>query len=151
MTNLPLKSGKLVVLVAWLFICCYRIWLSPLCSIHQTASRLAIKMCNSLKHLWALPKPTTFEKVDQTFNFGTESFAFALLCCPTKVVLTHNSPQLLSKMQKEQSKSGLLKILMRIFFKQVLQIVRCCLIYIIVKPICEKQGCVTSPHHWRCE
>ena len=35
------------------------------------------------KYLWALPTPTTFEKVDQTFNFGTESLAVALLCCPT--------------------------------------------------------------------
>ena len=36
------------------------------------------------KYLWALPTPTTFEKVDQTFYFGTESLAFALLCCPTE-------------------------------------------------------------------
>ena len=36
------------------------------------------------KYLWALPTPTTFEKVDQTFYFGTESLAVALLCCPTE-------------------------------------------------------------------
>jgi len=59
-------------------------WLSPLCSSRQTASRLAIKICDSIKYLWALPTPTTFEKVDQTFYFGTESLAFALLCCPTE-------------------------------------------------------------------
>jgi hypothetical protein len=41
--------------------------------------------------LWALPTPTTFEKVDQTFNFGTESLGFALLCCPTETKLNHNS------------------------------------------------------------
>ncbi|WP_440448394.1 hypothetical protein, partial [Ruminococcus sp.] len=35
-------------------------------------------------YLWALPTPTTFEKVDQTFDFGTESLGFALLCCPTE-------------------------------------------------------------------
>jgi len=28
---------------------------------------LAIKIWGNLKHLWALPTPTTFEKVDQTF------------------------------------------------------------------------------------
>ena len=40
--------------------------------------------CVKEKYLWALPTPTTFEKVDQTFYFGTESLAFALLCCPTE-------------------------------------------------------------------
>jgi hypothetical protein len=36
-----------------------------------------------------LPTPTTFEKVDQTFNFGTENLAFTLLCYPTERVLNH--------------------------------------------------------------
>ena len=75
MPNLPLKSGKLVVLVAWLFLLCFRFKrLSPLCS-----SRLPIKIYNSIKYLWSLPTPTTFEKVDQTFNFGSESLTFVLL------------------------------------------------------------------------
>jgi hypothetical protein len=64
--------------------------LSPLCSNRQTASRLTIIICNSIKHLWALPKPATFEKVDQTFIFGTENFSFALLYCPTDNLLNHN-------------------------------------------------------------
>jgi len=72
--DLPLKSGKLVVLVAWLFLCCCRIfWLSPLCSNRQTASRLAIKVYDSKKHLWAFPHPQPLKKVDQTFKFGTDS------------------------------------------------------------------------------
>ena len=41
--------------------------LSPLRSNRQTASCLAIVDCISGKYLWALPTPTTFEKVDQTF------------------------------------------------------------------------------------
>ena len=52
----------------------------------QAAKRQAVwlsKICDNRKYLWALPTPTTFEKVDQTFNFGTESLAVALLCCPT--------------------------------------------------------------------
>ena len=65
---------------------------SPLCSRRQTASRFAIRNCNSIEYLWALPTPTTFEKVDQTFTFGTEKFSFAVLCCPTESWLNHNSP-----------------------------------------------------------
>ena len=65
-------------------------WLSPLCSIRQTASCLAIRICNNIKYLWALPTPTTFEKVDQTFIFGTETFSFAVLCYPTENQLNHN-------------------------------------------------------------
>ena len=42
------------------------------------------------KYLWALPTPTTFEKVDQTFIFGTESLSFSLLCCPTDNFLKPN-------------------------------------------------------------
>ena len=42
------------------------------------------------KYLWALPTPTTFEKVDQTFIFGTETFSFAVLCYPTESQLNHN-------------------------------------------------------------
>jgi hypothetical protein len=60
---------------------------------------MAIKICINLKHLWALPTPTTFEKVDQTFNFGTETFSFAVLCCPTESRLNHNLLQLLTMNQ----------------------------------------------------
>ena len=52
----------------------------------QAAKQRAVWLlldCVNGKYLWALPTPTTFEKVDQTFNFGTESLAVALLCCPT--------------------------------------------------------------------
>jgi len=62
-------------------------------SKRQTASRLAIKICDNLKHLLVLPTPTTFEKVDQTFNIVAESFSFALLCHPTDNLLKHNLPQ----------------------------------------------------------
>ena len=60
----------------------------------QAAKQRAVWLsldCISGKYLWALPTPTTFEKVDQTFNFGTESLGFALLCCPTETKLNHNS------------------------------------------------------------
>ena len=53
----------------------------------QAAKQQAVWLsldCVSGKYLWALPTPTTFEKVDQTFYFGTESLVFALLCCPTE-------------------------------------------------------------------
>ena len=33
--------------------------------------------CVSGKYLWALPTPTTFEKVDQTFIFVTEALLFS--------------------------------------------------------------------------
>jgi len=64
--------------------------LSPLCSSRQTANRLAIVRLRKRKFLWALPTPTTFEKVDQTFIFGTEIFSFAVLCYPTENQLNHN-------------------------------------------------------------
>ena len=58
LADLPLKSGKLVVLVAWLFLCCCRIFrISPLCSIRQTASCLAIKICNNIKFCGRCPHP----------------------------------------------------------------------------------------------
>ena len=91
MTDLPLKSGKLVVLVA----CFFSLLLSHL------AFAIVFKPPNSKlfgyrqiaingKYLWALPTPTTFEKVDQTFIFGTETFSFAVLCYPTESQLNHN-------------------------------------------------------------
>ena len=66
----------------------------------QAAKRQAVwlsRICNKWKILWALPTPTTFEKVDQTFIFGTESFAFSLLYCPTDNLINHNLLQLLTK------------------------------------------------------
>jgi hypothetical protein len=73
-----------------IFLFCYRNLMAfAVISNRQTAGRLAIKICDSIKHMWALPTPTTFEKVDQTFNFGTENFIFALLCCPIKNRLNH--------------------------------------------------------------
>jgi hypothetical protein len=61
----------------------------------QAAKQRAVWLlldCVSGKYLWALPKPTTFEKVDQTFNFGTESLAFILLCCPNESALKYLPP-----------------------------------------------------------
>ncbi|WP_294674663.1 hypothetical protein, partial [uncultured Ruminococcus sp.] len=58
--------------------------------------------CNNIKYLWALPTPTTFEKVDQTFIFGTETFSFAVLCYPTENQLNHkffNYPNLLKALK----------------------------------------------------
>ena len=49
----------------------------------QQAVRLSLD-CVKGKYLWALPTPTTFKKVVQTFNFGTKNLAFVLLCCPTE-------------------------------------------------------------------
>jgi hypothetical protein len=71
------------------FLCCYRKF--------SGSCRLDIKNCDSLKHLWALPTPTTFEKVAQTFDFGTESLDFTLFFCPTENLLNYNLPQLLTK------------------------------------------------------
>ena len=80
MPNLPLKSGKLVVLVAWLFYYAFVLKGSRRCvQAAKRPGRLPIKIYNSIKYLWALPTPTTFEKVDQTFNFGSESLTFVLL------------------------------------------------------------------------
>ena len=62
----------------------------------QAAKQQAVWLsldCISGKYLWALPTPTTFEKVDQTFNIVAESFTFALLCHPTDNLLKHNLPQ----------------------------------------------------------
>ena len=59
----------------------------------QAAKQLTVWLsldCINGKYLWALPTPTTFEKVDQTFIFGTESLSFSLLCCPTDNFLKPN-------------------------------------------------------------
>ena len=86
--NLPLKSGKLVVLVAWLSFVAVAFGLRR--SSCQTAAVWLSKIWDNRKYLWALPTPTTFEKVDQTFIFGTETFSFAVLCYPTENQLNHN-------------------------------------------------------------
>jgi len=76
--NLPLKSGKLVVIVAWIFFIAVAFGVCPLCRGRPSGRPFGCqKICDRLKFLWALPTPTTFKKVDQTFNFGTESFSFA--------------------------------------------------------------------------
>jgi len=61
---LPLKSGKIVVAVAWLFLyCCHIFRLSPLCSSRQTASRLAIKIRNKLKFCGRCPHPQPLKRL----------------------------------------------------------------------------------------
>lgn len=70
MADLPLKSGKLVVLVAWLFLCCCRIFrISPLCLIAKQQA------------VWLLK----FENVDQIFNLGTESLVLLYFVARWKV------------------------------------------------------------------
>ncbi|WP_440447439.1 hypothetical protein, partial [Ruminococcus sp.] len=61
--------------------------------------------CINGKYLWALPTPTTFEKVDQTFIFGTETFSFAVLCYPTENQLNHNLAFLVKKKDRYHLKA----------------------------------------------
>jgi hypothetical protein len=76
--NLPLKSDKLVVIVAWIFFIAVAFLGFRHCVQQPNGKPFGCqKICDRLKFLWALPTPTTFKKVDQTFNFGTESFSFA--------------------------------------------------------------------------
>ena len=101
-------------------------WLSPLCSIRQTASRLAIKICDKLKFLWALPTPTTFEKVDQTFIFGTETFSFAVLCYPTDTPPNYNLPQLLIKNRQNTRKKAVPNLRNCLFIKSSINVLGFC-------------------------
>ena len=57
----------------------------------QRVVRLSLACING-KYLWALPTPTTFEKVDQTF-------IIAWLNC----ALNHNLPQLFKRTEKHLS------------------------------------------------
>ena len=57
----------------------------------QRAVRLSLACING-KYLWALPTPTTFEKVDQTFIIDWQIN-----------LLNHNLPQLLTKNHKKIS------------------------------------------------
>ena len=61
----------------------------------QAAKQRAVWLlldCVNGKYLWALPTPTTFEKVDQTF----------IITCRNNL-LNHNLPQLLTKNHKKIS------------------------------------------------
>jgi len=69
--DLPLKSGKLAVLIAWLFLCCCRIFrISPLCSIRQTASCLAVKICNNIKFCGRCPHPQPLKMLTRFLTLG---------------------------------------------------------------------------------
>ena len=60
----------------------------------QAAKQQAVwlsKLCVNEKYLWALPTPTTFEKVDQTF-----------IILGKIILLKHNLPKLLIKSKKNR-------------------------------------------------
>jgi len=42
--------------------------------------------CISGKYLWALPTPTTFEKVDQTFLFLADNLILLKFYCPINIL-----------------------------------------------------------------
>ena len=74
------------IIISISFSCCYRKF-SDFRRYVQAAKRQTVWLsldCVKGKYLWALPTPTTFKKVVQTFNFGTKNLAFVLLCCPTE-------------------------------------------------------------------
>ena len=80
------------IIISISFSCCYRKF-SDFRRYVQAAKRQTVWLsldCVKEKYLWALPTPTTFENVDQTFIFGTETFSFAVLCYPTENQLNHN-------------------------------------------------------------
>ena len=61
----------------------------------QAAKQRAVWLslnCINGKYLWALPTPTTFEKVDQTFIISCRNY-----------LLNHNLPQILTKNHKKIS------------------------------------------------
>ena len=61
----------------------------------QAAKQRAVWLslvCVSRKYLWALPTPTTFEKVEQTF----------IIACRNNL-LNHNLPQLFKRTEKHLS------------------------------------------------
>ena len=61
----------------------------------QVAKQQAVWLslnCINGKYLWALPTPTTFEKVDQTFIISCRNY-----------LLNHNLPQILTKNHKKIS------------------------------------------------
>ena len=55
----------------------------------QAAEQRAVRLssdCVNGKYLWALPTPTTFEKVDQTFIIVTDNLILLTFYCPINIL-----------------------------------------------------------------
>jgi hypothetical protein len=59
------------------------------CRCVQAAKQRAVWLsldCVNGKYLWALPTPTTFEKVDQTFIIVTDNLILLTFYCPINIL-----------------------------------------------------------------
>jgi len=59
------------------------------CRCVQAAKQQAVWLsldCVNGKYLWALPTPTTFEKVDQTFIIVTDNLILLKFYCPINIL-----------------------------------------------------------------